>query len=317
MDIQFLLFLQSVREALPSFVTLLFTGITFLGEPYIPLIGAFLLYWCFDKRMGRRFILISSLADFWNGILKITFCVYRPWVRSPEIHPAKAALSGATGYSFPSGHSSKAVAAYGALWTDTRKKHRAWNLLPLLIALVLFSRCFLGCHTLRDVLAGLALGVFTIWSADLALRWSDAKDGRDIVLMIAGLALCLAGMLYAKLRVYPMDYDASGALLVDPVQMRHDTFLGIGALAGMLPAFALEKRYVRFTTDGTRREKTIRFGIGFAIVLLLYFGVRKLLQIPFGRDWGAALGAALCMFFAVFLYPLVFTKFTEKRRGTA
>ena len=48
-----------------------------------------------------------------NGFLKVTACVYRPWIRDARIVPDSAALAEATGYSFPSGHSMNGASLYG------------------------------------------------------------------------------------------------------------------------------------------------------------------------------------------------------------
>ena len=36
-----------------------------------------------------------------NGFLKVTFCVYRPWIRDARVQPDGNAVTAATGYSFP------------------------------------------------------------------------------------------------------------------------------------------------------------------------------------------------------------------------
>jgi len=69
-----------------------------------------------------------------------------------------------TGFSFPSGHSSASMAAYGVmaflLWNKNRKL--AW--LALVIPLVVgFSRIYLNVHWMSDVFAGLFLGASVVF----------------------------------------------------------------------------------------------------------------------------------------------------------
>jgi undecaprenyl-diphosphatase len=102
------------------------------------------------------FLVVAFLgAEVVNGALKLAF--HRP-------RPELAFLHLET-YSFPSGHSTAVTAAFGALafllWPAMRSVRRRVALVAAtvcLIALVGFSRLYLGVHYLSDVLGGFALG---------------------------------------------------------------------------------------------------------------------------------------------------------------
>jgi membrane-associated phospholipid phosphatase len=71
-------------------------------------------------------------------------------------------------FSFPSGHASVSVAVYGAFAIIVLRDVRAWRgralvlgTLAVLLALIGFSRIYLGAHFFSDVLAGYSLG--TAW----------------------------------------------------------------------------------------------------------------------------------------------------------
>lgn len=93
----------------------------------------------------------------------------------------------ATGNSFPSGHSSQAVACYGALAYlasrhVTSRRARIWIGLTaaVLIFLIGISRVYLGVHWPSDVIAGWSLGL--CWLAGLILavnltRWLRWRRG--------------------------------------------------------------------------------------------------------------------------------------------
>lgn len=120
-----------------------------------------------------------------NKLLKYAFHRPRPYINEP--------ILSLTGYSFPSGHTMTAtvlvtvLAAYFVAHTE-RLATRILVVLSasLLIALVGFSRMYLGAHYLSDVLGALAEGlawlslcltlVYSVW------RGRERKKGRTEVL---------------------------------------------------------------------------------------------------------------------------------------
>jgi len=93
-----------------------------------------------------------------NVLMKLAFHRARPVLDDP--------LLTLTSYSFPSGHVAGSTLMYGLLVAAVfaRTKRRAWRFLALLaaaacIALVAFTRMYLGVHYLSDVAAAFAEGV--------------------------------------------------------------------------------------------------------------------------------------------------------------
>ncbi|MCU1451806.1 MAG: putative DedA/PAP2 family phospholipid acid phosphatase [Acidimicrobiales bacterium] len=100
----------------------------------------------------------------------------------PLLHP----LVHATNYGFPSGHATQATAVYGAIaFLASRRRSTgrlAWPAAGLVVAMVAFSRVYLGVHWTSDVLAGIALG--GAWAASevttyRAMTASPARDGSN------------------------------------------------------------------------------------------------------------------------------------------
>ena len=94
-------------------------------------------------------------AEVVNAAMKLAFRRPRPELAFLDLDT----------YSFPSGHSAAATAAFGALafllWPHVRTVARRVALVSatvFAIALVGFSRLYLGVHYLSDVLGGFALG---------------------------------------------------------------------------------------------------------------------------------------------------------------
>jgi membrane-associated phospholipid phosphatase len=110
---------------------------------------------------------------------------------------------GVIDYSFPSGHACMTIVLYGALAVLlTRGMPLGWRRLVttavvLFIALVSFSRVYLGAHWMSDVLAGLTFGA--AWLAGLTIiylhRDAGALPTRALALGLV-LVLGLAGGLH-------------------------------------------------------------------------------------------------------------------------
>lgn len=88
------------------------------------------------------------------------------WLFGRPRPPMREALIHARGYSFPSGHATEAILLYGLLASfavlsiRSRAVHGLVLLaVTLLIAVIDFSRLYLGVHYLSDILAGTAAGV--------------------------------------------------------------------------------------------------------------------------------------------------------------
>ena len=84
MDIDYLLLLQSLREATGGMFDELFNAISKFAVDILPLLP-YIIFWCVDKKWGYRFITTLGVGEVINGILKLTVCAYRPWIRSDLI----------------------------------------------------------------------------------------------------------------------------------------------------------------------------------------------------------------------------------------
>lgn len=318
MDLQYLLGLQGLRESLSGALDGFFLLASQLGRAELPMAAALIIYWCFSRELGQRLLFCLNGSDLLNNVLKLSFCVYRPWVREPALHPVEKALSTATGYSFPSGHSSKAGAFFGSLGIAGKKRRWVpWGC-GAAILLVMFSRNYLGVHTPQDVLVGAAMGVLCAFLLPCLLRWAEAGLYRDWLVTAVGAGMCGLFIWYALAKNYPSDLSADGSPLAGPVKMQKDFFLSAGAVLGMLAGWLLERRKVRFTTDCGWGAKLLRLLSGLLVGFAgFYTLLRHWLQNLMGANWGAMLGVALTMFYLVGLHPMLFTWAEKKlRRGT-
>ena len=292
MDLDILLALQNFRNSAGSFAADFFGGMTFFGELGTVMFIMAVVYWCLSKEIGTLMLMGWSGNRLVNGVLKVSACVYRPWIREPAIEPPAGAKATATGYSFPSGHTTNAASAYGA--TFFRRELPRWLKIAMgiLIALVMFSRCFLGVHTPQDVLVAVGMGLLVMFITREVLAWLADHPKKDVAVMCTGLVLGLIIAVYAGLKPYPVHYDTSGKILVDGTKMANDTFKGVGWCSGFLVGWVMERRFVRFTTDVSLLRKSIRLVIGAAG----YFAVDRLL-VPLLKSWIPGAPGTLCSCF--------------------
>ena len=318
MDMEYLLTLQGLRESLPDSVESAFLGVSELGSVFGLVICA-IIYWCIDKRAGLFSLLCFSVANFINQLVKNVFCVYRPWVLDSRIKPSSGALPGATGYSFPSGHTVTATTVFGSIAVSMGKRSRAvWPLCAVIILLVAFSRNYLGVHTPQDVVVGFIEAVVVVFLGWKVFGWLEQHQDKDGVVVLIVLALCVAALAFVTLKPYPMDY-VEGAVLVDPEAMKKDCFEGVGVFAGAFLGWFCERRWANFSTGAEVKlgERFARCIIGIVVAFGLFFGVDALAKMVFDPNWAKLVSRCVLVYAAVFLVPLAFgllAKFSKKEQ---
>ncbi len=84
MDITYLLWLQDFRNSINDAWTPFMEWISLFGVRAILLLPVFV-YWCINKRKGLFILFAWKLSQTINAIVKLTACVYRPWVRDVRL----------------------------------------------------------------------------------------------------------------------------------------------------------------------------------------------------------------------------------------
>ena len=245
MDIDILLALQQFRNGFGGIFAEFLSKMTIFGELTTTPVLLAIVYWCVSKEYGAYLMMGWGGNRLINGALKVTACAYRPWIRDARIVPYGDSINTATGYSFPSGHSMNAATVFGGgvVRKDVPKAMRV--ILAVIVALVAFSRIYLGVHTPQDILVGACAGLLMMWVTLRLMRWVDRNPKGDWWVACVGITIAV----YAAVKKYPTDYDADGNLLVDGAKMANDIYKGVGWCAAFLIDWILERRYVRFSTD--------------------------------------------------------------------
>ena len=314
MDIDILLALQAFRNGAGAFLASFLSKMTWLGELNTAIVIMALIYWCVSKDFGAYFLMGWSGNRLVNGMLKVTVCAYRPWIRDARIVPYGDSITTATGYSFPSGHTMNAATVFGggAVRKDIPRVLRV--VLGLLVLLVAFSRNYLGVHTPQDVLVGVVAGTLVMFLTMKLMQWVKDHPEKDLLVVGIGVGLAIAVAVYAAVKPYPIDLDADGKVLVEGAKMANDTFKGVGWCVAFLTGWILERRFVRFSTDISMMKRIVRLTVG-----LLSYYVVSLIIVPAIKNWiagvpGTFISCYLQMFYVAFIFPWLIKRF-ERNDG--
>ena len=309
-DITYLLFLQELRNATGGIFNEIFNAFSKIAVDVMVFLP-YVILWGFDKEWGYRFVATDWAAELVNGIIKLTVCAYRPWIRSSQIEPAGDSKVAATGYSFPSGHTTKATAMYGtvAIW---QYKKRRWLSVLCVIMIVLtgFSRNFLGVHTPQDVIVGfLSTTILVLFIGWLGNKLKGNEKLQDYM-TLAGICLIAVTLIYIIFKPYPMDY-VDGALLVDPQKMMNDTFKGCGGFLGFLVGAYIDRKYLHYEIPVGAANLPLLTGVGLGIIFSWkeYIEGATLILI-FGSHWGNFISRFIMVMFAMVIWPVAIRKWT-------
>ena len=311
MDIEILLALQDLRASLGSGFESAVAG---LSES-IMMVGLVLctfVYWSVNKKTGQFALMCFSVGNTLNQFVKNIACVYRPWILDSRIAPASGALGGATGYSFPSGHTVMSGTTFGSIaWRVRRKLPVVAVVLVVIVLLEAFLRMFLGVHTPQDVLAALAESLLVVLLGSFAYDRYEARcektgRNRDGLVLLGVVVLCVACIAVIELKEYPMDY-VDGVLLVDPDVMKRDIYEGVGAFSGMFAGWYCERRWVNFEVgDISVGERVLRCVVGLVLLGVVFFGFDMLVKAVLDPAWAKLTSRFVAAFLAMFVVPLLF-----------
>ncbi len=293
----FLRWLESIRTPVGDF---LMSTLTHLGQEMLFIAVALVFFWCIDKKRGYFLLFTGFVGTVCNQILKMAFRVPRPWVLDPAFRPVESAVEGATGYSFPSGHTQCATNLYGGIARSSRR--RAVQIGGVVIALlVAFTRMYLGVHTPADVLTSLAVGTVLVLSLYAIIERIYDTPKYMYIAVGAILLLNVANLLFVMLFPFPADVDPVN--LSDARELAWKlTFVSL-ALCVVYP---LDRHVIRFEVKAVWWAQLLKLVIGVALV----FGIRTLLKAPCNALFGELVGGGVRYFLMVVVagsvWPLTF-----------
>ena len=318
MDIQYLLSLQGFRGSIGDAWTPFMEWVSMFSTTYLILIPVFL-YWFWDKRKGLYTLVSYYLCMVVTPLVKLTVCAYRPWIRDARILPAGDAITTATGYSFPSGHTTTCgPLAGGMAVTAWQEKKTRWlsPVLALWVLLTGFSRNYLGVHTPQDVFVAIVVTVLSLIATAKLFAYLDAHPEKEDWLLLGGFLFCWAGIAYITFKPYPMDMSAEGKLIVDPQKMMNDGYGDLGKMIGFILARYIEKRWIGFRPLKRDWKSALLCLAGLIPMVLLKQHLSPLMKEWLGPHWGKLAFSVIYAGYAVALFPLAL-KLAGKEKGEA
>ena len=274
-------------------------AVTFIGGETVMLLVLLVVLFCYKKESGKRCGFTMVAASMWFPMIKNIVLRIRPYMAHPESIEALTVVQEDAdpmdiiqqGYSFPSGHSANAVAMYGSIAREIRKKWMWWLavIVPLLIGV---SRFVVGVHYPTDVLAGWLVGLAALGFSMLLEKKVKKEWVRSLIL----LAVTVPGIFWCTSRDY---------------------FTSLGLLIGMITVFPYEKKYINFQDTKNVWAMILRVAGAFAV----YAVMNTVLKLPFDKEWlnSGTLGAnlirsaryAIMLFVLLGVYPRVFPAYEK------
>ncbi len=244
MDMQILQFFESIRC---SFLTVVFSAFSLLGETVPLIVVICLLYWIIDKKFAERLMLTSFTSLTLNSFLKVLVSRPRPYTVEGGVSrieldsPLISTMELDAMQSFPSGHSQLSA---GLFFTSAFhfKKKWAWILFPLLTLGVMCSRMYLGVHYPTDVLVGATLGIAFAWIWEIIYtKFDKQKFAIAGVYALVFLIICL---------IFPSKSLAKN----------------LACLLGIVVGIQLEHKYINFENHKVAKKNWARAGMGLLCV---------------------------------------------------
>ena len=297
--------LRAIAEIRNPVFDFFFETITHLGEETLFLVISIVFFWCINKREGYFILLTGLFGTLINQAAKLAFRIPRPWVIDESFQPVGNSKAEAGGYSFPSGHTQNISTTLGAI---TAYKPNKWKtvILTTVIALVAFSRMYLGVHTLLDVSVSLVVGLLLILGMR-KLFIDEGKFNRALPFIVLAATLMSGGFLVFVLLVKgdsTLDAENFESALKNACTL-------LGCTIGLIVVWFVDTRYTKFETAGRWYAQVIKAVLGFAIVLGIKSGLSAPLTLLFGGNAFAAriLRYFLIVVFAGAVWPLTFKWF--------
>lgn len=303
----FLHFLESIRNPVFDFF---FSLITHLGEETFFLAFAIIFFWCVNKRQGYFILITGLIGTAINQMGKLIFRIPRPWDLDPSFNIIESARAEATGYSFPSGHTQNIAGTFGSI-AAFNPKGRKTVICSIIIALVAFSRMYLGVHTPVDVFVSIIIAFLLVFL--LAPCFETEESFKKSMPWIIASSVVLSGCLLA----YVISIGG------DPFLNSNNYSSGLkqactllGCTIGLILIYIIDIKFINFKTEARWYVQIIKLVLGLGLVFAIKAGLSTPLTNLFGNpNIARVVRYFLIVIFAGSVWPLTFKYFSTLKIG--
>lgn len=299
---EFLRLLEKIRNPVFDFI---FSLITRLGEETAFMAVAIIIFWCFSKKDGYYILSVGFIGTVLNQFLKLLFRIPRPWVKDPSFTIVESAREAATGYSFPSGHTQNSVGTFGAIAYLFKTR---WVRITAIVICVLvpLSRMYLGVHTPLDVFVSVGIALALIFLVKPIFDKAESNPKIMYIFFGAMFALSVIFLLFVLLFPFPADLDPHNY----ESGLKNACTL-LGATAGFLIAYPIERKYINFDVQGKWYVQIIKCAIGLGLVLAIKALLKPLFLLFLPAMVERVIRYAIIVIFAAVVWPLTFKQFRK------
>jgi undecaprenyl-diphosphatase len=303
-EMQILKALEAIRTPI---LDKLMQAFTFLGEETVFMALAIIFFWCVDKWKGYYLLTTGFVGTVLSQTMKLIWRIPRPWVRDPSFTVVESAQSGATGYSFPSGHTQGAACTFLGIARTTKKTRLCGIGLIVLVLLVGFSRMYLGAHYLSDVVVGLAIGV-----ASVLVMYPILERAKGSVKFMYGflcvlLLITLGYLAFVELWPFPEEVR-----IMDPITKTSNwenalknAWTLLGCVLGIFVSYTADRK-TNFSEKAPLLGQICKVVLGLAILIGLRMGLKAVFSLISDDLFWNALRYFCMVVFAGAVWPLTF-----------
>lgn len=303
----FLYFLEGIRNPVLDFF---FSLITYCGDEIIFMAVGMIVFWCFSKNQGYYLLCVGFVGTVINQFLKMVFRVPRPWVKDPSFTIVESAREGASGYSFPSGHTQSSVGLFGgvARWNKNKILRAAMIAVCVIVPL---SRMYLGVHTPADVLVSVCIALFLVFVGyPLFMKAVNSPK------LMYGIFISVTVMMAAYIVFicfYPFPESVYLAENIHNLESaKKNGFTLMGCILGVIVVYTADIKWTKFETRAVWWAQIIKAVVGIGLVL----AAKKLLKFPLNAIMDANTWARLVRYFLMVivggvLWPMTFKYFAK------
>ncbi|MFX1357346.1 MAG: phosphatase PAP2 family protein [Promethearchaeota archaeon] len=267
----------------------IFTFISELGDTLVYILLIVVVWYVYDKRVGKNLAFTLFGSYLVNSVLKDVFQDPRPPTNTT-----------AEGYGLPSGHSQQAVATWGYLsYKAYLKKNKIlfW-IFTILVYIIAISRVIIGVHDVQDVWIGLTIGflwlvLFIVLEPKVSAKISSLSVVIKIILSIVVPIVLFIILSYLVFPSSVIDYGMIN-----------------GAMMGLSLGYVFETKKIKYEPiDLNYKQRILNVVIGIVIALVLYLGLSLLFPESQIMDF---VQYAILSFILVGLVPWIFVKINRK-----